>query len=183
MSPEQHTLTELVARYAYRHHPEGITLASGRKSEHYFNGKEVLCRREGGIAFARWALSVAREFKVSAVGGLELGAVPPASMMSALSPEEAPLDCFIVRKKPKDHGLKNLIEGILPKGARVAVIEDVVTTGSSALAAIEAIEAAGARVEVILALLDRQEGTLDALSRYPLRAALTLSSFLAARTL
>lgn len=180
MTDPIHTLLDLVRRYAYRHHPEGITLASGRRSEHYFNGKEVLCRREGGIAFADWALGRLLDSGVTAVGGLELGAVPPAAMMAARSPSALPLDCFIVRKRAKEHGLKRLVEGILPVGARVAIIEDVVTTGSSALAAIEAVEAEGAEVACILALLDRQEGTLPALAKYPLHAALTLSQCVAA---
>jgi orotate phosphoribosyltransferase len=181
MSDERDILYPLLRDYAYRHHPQGIRLASGIMSEHYFNAKEVLCRREGGLAFARWALQAIEGLGVRAVGGLEIGAVPPAAAISALSPAEAPLDCFIVRKKPKEHGLGNKIEGILPRGSRVAIIEDVVTSGGSALQAIEAVEAAGSTVSVILALVDRQEGTLEPLKKYPLRAAFTLPEFLARR--
>lgn len=174
-------LYQLLQQHAYRHHPEGIKLASGRVSNHYFNAKEVLCRREGGVAFAQWALGVLPQYDVQAVGGLEIGAVPPAAMICALSSEAYPLDCFIVRKKPKEHGLPNAVEGVLPK-AKVAIIEDVVTSGGSALQAIQAVEAAGATVAVILALLDREEEKNEAFQKYPLRAALTLSGFLARGT-
>jgi orotate phosphoribosyltransferase len=181
MDDPRQTLFTLTRDYAYRHHAEPITLASGLKSHHYFNGKEVLCRRDGAVAFARWALSALEGKGARAVGGLEIGAIPPAAAISALSPKESPLDCFIVRKKPKDHGLGNLIEGILPKGAKVAVIEDVVTSGGSALKAIEAVEAAGCEVVAVLALINREEGSLDALKRYPLHAVFTLSEFLELR--
>lgn len=179
MSDEKSILFSLIQKYAYRHKPEKFRLASGRLSEHYFDGKQVLCRREGGVAFARWALGVLAGFDVSAVGGLELGAVTPSAAISALSPEEKPLDVFIVRKKPKEHGLKNQIEGVLPEGAKVAIIEDVITSGGSALQAIDAVEAAGGQVAVILSLVDRQEGTLPRLSAYPVRAVFTLEEFLA----
>jgi orotate phosphoribosyltransferase len=175
---DQEVLYQLLRDYAYRFHPEGIKLASGKMSHYYFNAKEVLCRRAGGLAFARWALETLNEFEVYAVGGLEIGAVPPASMISVLSSTQKPLDSFIVRKKPKEHGLPNAVEGILPKG-KVAIIEDVVTSGGSALQAIQAVEAAGATVAVVIALLDRQEEKLEAFQKYPLRSAFTIAEFLA----
>jgi orotate phosphoribosyltransferase len=178
---EKEVIYRLLKDHAYRFHSEGIKLASGKISQHYFNAKEVICRREGGLAFARWALSVLAEFEVIAIGGLEIGAVPPASMISVLSSEERPLNSFIVRKKPKDHGLPNAVEGVLPKGARVAIIEDVVTSGGSALQAIHAVEAAGATVAVVIALLDRQEDKKEEFQKYPLRSALTIAEFLAMR--
>jgi orotate phosphoribosyltransferase len=177
----QETIFRLLQTYAYRFYPDGIKLASGKISNHYFNAKEVLCRRDGGLAFATWALDVLSAFQVSAVGGLEIGAIPPAAMISVLSPSTQPLDSFIVRKKPKEHGLPNAIEGALPKGGRVAIIEDVVTSGGSALQAIQAVEAAGAEVAVVIALLDRQEEKRAEFLKYPLQSAITLQEFLSMR--
>jgi orotate phosphoribosyltransferase len=173
-------LFRLLQQHAYRFYPEGIKLASGKISNHYFNTKEVLCRREGGLAFATWAVEALAPFDVSSVGGLEIGAVPPAAMISVLSSAEKPLDSFIVRKKPKDHGLPNAIEGVLPK-TKIAIIEDVVTSGGSALQAIQAVETAGATVAVVIALLDREEEKRPELLKYPLISAITITEFLAMR--
>lgn len=104
------------------------------------------------------------DWNVSAVGGLTLGADPVSyaiAYASALA--DAPLRAFTVRKEAKAHGTGRLIEGPFVAGDRVAVIEDVITTGGSALRATEAIRAAGGIVAGVLALVDREEGGREAI--------------------
>jgi orotate phosphoribosyltransferase len=101
---------------------------------------------------------------VAAVGGLTLGADPVSYAIAyASAATAAPLRAFTVRKEAKSHGTGRLIEGPFREGDRVAVIEDVITTGGSALRAVEAVRAAGGVVAGVLALVDREEGGRDAL--------------------
>lgn len=98
-------------------------------------------------------------WNVRAVGGLTLGADPIAYAISYTSASlTEPLRAFTVRKTPKDHGTQQLIEGPFRSGDRVAVVEDVITSGESALRAIQSIQAAGGIVAGVLALVDREEG-------------------------
>ena len=104
------------------------------------------------------------DWRVQAVGGLTLGADPISYAIAYASAETAsPLRAFTVRKEAKAHGTGRLIEGPFHAGDRVAVIEDVITTGGSALRAVEASRAAGGTVAGVLALVDREEGGRDAL--------------------
>jgi orotate phosphoribosyltransferase len=158
-------LFEMVDQRAYR---EGdFTLASGKKSTFYFDSKPILLDGEGSRVVARIILHeiARRDLRPAAVGGMELGAVPIACAVSALSPEPAPR-VVIVRKKPKAHGTGQAIEGRLERGDRVVVVEDVVTTGESTWKALQAIEGEGAVVVGIFALMDRQEGHLPEFDRY-----------------
>ncbi len=174
----------LVARGYKRAAGELFTLASGKQSEHYFNGKEILLTQAGMTAFARWALAQpvladgSVEVRPVAVGGMELGAVPMGCAIAALAPY--PLDSFIVRKQSKGYGTRSRIEGRLEAGGRVVVVEDVVTTGGSTRQAVELLEEAGVAVVGILCLVDRdldRDPTNDALEPYRrrLQAAFTLS--------
>ena len=104
------------------------------------------------------------DWRVQAVGGLTLGADPISYAIAYASAETtSPLRAFTVRKEAKAHGTGRLIEGPFHAGDRVAVIEDVITTGGSALRAVEAVRAAGGSVAGVLALVDREEGGRDAL--------------------
>lgn len=106
----------------------------------------------------------AAEWRVDSVGGLTLGADPVSyaiAYASALTGK--PIRAFTVRKEAKAHGTGRLIEGPFREGDRVAVVEDVITTGGSALRAVEAIRAAGGKVAGVLALVDREEGGREAL--------------------
>jgi orotate phosphoribosyltransferase len=105
-----------------------------------------------------------RGWDVDCIGGLTLGADPIAyaiSYASACSPR--PRRAFTVRKEPKKHGTAKLIEGPFVPGDRVAVVEDVITSGGSALRAIDAVQAEGGRVVGVLALVDREEGGREAI--------------------
>ena len=120
----------------------------------------------------------AAAWPVTAVGGLTLGADPVAYAISYASADTAtPLRAFTVRKEAKGHGTGKLIEGPFQEGDVVAVVEDVITTGASALRAVDAIRAAGGTVAGVLAVVDREEGGREALEGAGLSVeSLTLAS-------
>ena len=153
-------LLDLIVKYAY---VEGdFTLSSGAKSSYYINCKQVTLRAEGGLALGRLLLQLLPE-DTSAVAGLTLGADPMVSAVSVVSAyENRPIPALIIRKKPKGHGTQAYIEGpSLATGARVVVLEDVVTTGGSALTAVERLQDAGYEVSQILSLVDREQGSSE----------------------
>lgn len=114
------------------------------------------------------ALSVLQQtgWSVDAIGGLTLGADPISYAISYASAHaDHPLRAFTVRKETKNHGTGKLLEGPFRQGDRVAVIEDVLTTGGSALRAIDAVRAAAGTVIGVLALVDREEGGRQVIER------------------
>jgi orotate phosphoribosyltransferase len=150
-------LLDSLVRLAYR---EGdFTLSSGQKSTYYINGKQVTLRADEAVAVGRLLLSLLPG-ETSAVAGLTLGADPIVSAVSVVSAyENRPIPALIVRKEAKGHGTMAYIEGpTLEPGASVVVLEDVVTTGKSAMLAVERLRDAGYRVDRIIALVDRQQG-------------------------
>ena len=143
-----------------------FTLASGRQSTLYIDARLTTMSPDGLALIGPLALAALRDvdWRVQAVGGLTLGADPISYAIAYASAETgAPLRAFTVRKEAKAHGTGRLIEGPFHSGDRVAVIEDVITTGGSALRAVEAVRAAGGTVAGVLALVDREEGGRDAL--------------------
>jgi orotate phosphoribosyltransferase len=143
-----------------------FTLASGRQSTLYIDARLTTMSPDGLTLIGPLALAAVRDvdWRVQAVGGLTLGADPISYAIAYASAETAsPLRAFTVRKEAKAHGTGRLIEGPFHAGDRVAVIEDVITTGGSALRAVEAVRAAGGSVAGVLALVDREEGGRDAL--------------------
>ena len=160
-----------------------FTLASGKKSNYYFNGKLTTLDGRGAYLVARVFLAMVADDVPRAVGGLTLGADPIVGSMLALAGlEDLELKGFIVRKAAKGHGTKSRVEGPLSEGDDVVIIEDVVTTGGSALDAIEAVEEMGCRVSRVLAVVDRQEGGRENLKErgYPLESIFTAKELLAA---
>jgi orotate phosphoribosyltransferase len=157
LSSLRQLLLDLFVEFAYR---EGdFLLSSGGRSNYYINGKQVTLRAEGASAIGRlWLASLPQD--VQAVAGLTLGADPLVTAVSVISALEGrPLPALIVRKEAKGHGTKDYIEGpSLEEGAKVVVLEDVVTTGRSAMLAVERLQAAGYRVEQVFALVDRSLG-------------------------
>jgi orotate phosphoribosyltransferase len=144
-----------------------FTLASGAKSDFYVDARVTTLDPRGAILVGKVGWELLRETaaelgrEVDAVGGLTMGADPIAlsiGMTACGDDPEVTLQCFTVRKKVKEHGRHKLIEGNFTKGNSVVVIEDVITTGGSAIQAIDAIESEGGRVAFVLALVDRQEG-------------------------
>jgi len=134
-------------------------LTSGRTSDYYIDAKMTTLDPKGAYLTARLVLDELESFDIDAIGGHTLGADPIVSVVAALSAEtKRPLSAFIVRKEPKKHGERKMIEGPFEKGWKVAVIDDVVTTGGSTLKACQAVEEEGGKVVVALALVDRLEG-------------------------
>ncbi|MEL6441974.1 MAG: orotate phosphoribosyltransferase [Cyanobacteria bacterium J06621_8] len=154
------TLLNLIVKHAYI---EGdFTLSSGVKSSYYINCKLVTLTAEGALALGRLLFQILPE-DTAAIAGLTLGADPMVSAVSVVSAyENAPIPALIIRKQPKGHGTQAYIEGpTLAPRAKVVVLEDVVTTGASALTAVERLQAAGYQVTKILALVDREQGGRD----------------------
>lgn len=150
-------LLDLLVRLAYK---EGdFLLSSGQRSTYYINGKQVTLTAEGALAIGRLLLSLLPK-DTEAVAGLTLGADPVVTAVSVVSAyENQPIPALIVRKEAKGHGTQAYIEGpSLMAGAKVVVLEDVVTTGKSAMLAVERLRAAGYAVEQIIALVDREQG-------------------------
>ena len=158
MIQEREDFIALLKEKAYRR--GDFTLSSGKKSEHYVNCKPVTLQSDA-LLFISWCILECIEEDSVAVGGLTLGADPLVSgvaMVSALDDRES-VDGLIVRKEPKGHGTAAWIEGPLPpKGSKVTVLEDVITTGGSAIKAAEKLRDAGYIVERVVAIVDRQEG-------------------------
>ncbi|MEP6733200.1 MAG: orotate phosphoribosyltransferase [bacterium] len=144
-----------------------FTLASGRKSTLYIDARLTTMSPDGLALIGPLALSALDHtgWQIDAVGGLTLGADPISYAISYASAQTAkPLRAFTVRKQPKVHGTGKLIEGPFHSGDHVVVIEDVITTGGSALLAVDAIRNAGGTVRGVLALVDREEGGKEALN-------------------
>jgi orotate phosphoribosyltransferase len=145
-----------------------VVLASGKESDFYIDCKRTAPTAEGHVLVGRLLFDRVRKLVplVRGVGGLTLGADPIASAIAYTSfLEGAPVDSFIVRKEPKGHGTGQWIEGrkTIPDGSRVVVIEDVVTTGGSALKAIERCRAEKLEPVACVALVDRLEGGREAI--------------------
>jgi orotate phosphoribosyltransferase len=152
----------LVALLAERSAKRGqFTLASGKQSTFYIDARLTTMSPEGLSTIGPLGLSALRkmEWSIDAIGGLTLGADPIAYAISYASAHtNRPLRAFTVRKEAKAHGTGKLLEGPFRQGDRVVVIEDVITTGGSAIRAIDAVRAAGGVIAGVLALVDREEG-------------------------
>lgn len=150
-------LLQQIATEAYK---EGdFTLSSGQKSTYYINGKLVTLTAIGAFITGKLILEQL-DADTAAVAGLTLGADPIVSAVSVVSAyENRPLPALIIRKEAKGHGTQAYIEGpSLPEGAKVVVLEDVVTTGKSAAQAVERLQGVGYQVTEIISLVDRQQG-------------------------
>jgi orotate phosphoribosyltransferase len=137
-----------------------FTLASGKKSSYYIDARTTTMSAQGQLAIgaAGFAAIQTAGWNASTVGGLTLGADPVSYAIARASLEsDLPLDAFTVRKEPKGHGRGRQIEGCYAENDRVVIVEDVITTGGSALTAIQVLKDAGAVITGVLAVVDRQE--------------------------
>lgn len=149
-----------------------VVLSSGKETDFYFDGRLVSLEPEGSVLIAELVLDEVVRRGIEAVGGLTSGADPIASAVGVLAYERGvPLRLFYVRKAAKEHGLRKRIEGpALPEGTRVAIVDDVLTTGGSILQAAEALrEEAKARVADAIVVVDREEGGRERLEAEGLR--------------
>ena len=162
-----------------------IVLASGRESDFYFDLRPTTIHSAGATCVGELICDALEGLKADFVGGLEMGAVPIATAAAIASHRRGGnLSAFFVRKKPKDHGAKKLVEG-LPKGEtlrgrNVVVVEDVTTTGGSAIQAVQALREEGANILLVLTIVDRLEGAAEtfAAEKLPFRALYTADEFL-----
>jgi orotate phosphoribosyltransferase len=155
-----------------------FTLASGKKSTYYVNSKKVLFHAEAITLLGELLYDATKDLDFQAIGGLEVGAIPmAAAALTAFHRAGRPMEGFFVRKKPKDHGSKDLVEGQVNAGDKVVVIDDVLTTGGSVVQAIQAVEAVGATVVRVVCICDRLQGAREALAKYDFRPLLTVRDF------
>ena len=153
----RHTLLELLRERAYRHGQ--FTLSSGKESEHYVNCKPVTLSCEGNALLSHLMIKHIEKDAV-AVGGLTLGADPLVCGIAqkAYYKGNRHIDALIIRKNPKGYGTKEVIEGNKPKkGSVVTVLEDVTTTGGSAMTAVNVLRDAGYIVNRVVAIVDRMD--------------------------
>ncbi len=181
MTPHDRLISLLATRSTRR---GNFTLASGRQSSVYIDARLTTMSPDGLATVGPLALERIRAAGLSpdSVGGLTLGADPVSYAIAYASAQTgAPIRAFTVRKEAKAHGTGKLIEGPFVSGDLVVIIEDVITTGGSALRAVAAVREAGGTVIGILAVVDREEGGREALSAtgVPVLALATASEILA----
>lgn len=146
-----------------------MKLASGQTSSFYFNMKPTMLHPDGAHLIATLILAqlAADGIDADMIGGLEMGAVPLASAVAAVSATgKRPLPAFFVRKQAKEHGTQSLVEGLAKgetlQGKKVVIVEDVTTTGGSAIKAADAVKREGAIVVRVITVVDRREGASEA---------------------
>jgi orotate phosphoribosyltransferase len=139
-----------------------VVLASGRESDFYFDMKPAMLDPDGAALMSELILQQIQGIKADCVGGLEMGAVPLVAPVAMRSRDFGRrLHGFFVRKTVKAHGTKKRVDGADIAGKTVIILEDVTTTGASAMDAVKAVEAEGAKVALVLSILDRGEGAAE----------------------
>ena len=161
-------LIETLCRKSFKYSEEpSFKLVSGRLSRFYVNCKPVTLSARGMYLAGHLIFNEIKDCRVSGVGGLTFGADPLAVAAAFASEINAqPIDAFSIRKTKKDHGVIRWIEGEIHAGQRVAIIDDVATTGGSTIKAIERARSEGLEVVKAVVLVDRQEGGLENIGRY-----------------
>ena len=169
-------LARLLVEKSYR---EGdFVLASGRRSDYYFDCRVTALHAEGAWLIGTLFNDMLKELKIKGVGGMTMGADPLVSATTVISHEQGrPLHGLLVRKEAKGHGTAQFVEGLgnFAPGDKVAMLEDVVTTGGSLLKACDRVRDAGMDIVAVCAILDREEGGREKLrdAGYELRALFT----------
>lgn len=160
-------------------------LASGKTSEYYLDMKPTMFDPEGANALSVMILDRLYKTKVEYVGGLALGAVPLISTLTMLSYQRGrPIPGFFVRKEVKGHGTMKLVEGLEEgktlQGKNVVILDDVTTTGESSMIAVRAAQSSGAKIILVLSIVDREEGAdqLYQEQQIPFEAIFTARDFL-----
>ena len=156
-------LGEIVRDFSFGR--KDVVLSSGNPSTFYFDMKPSMLNPEGASLIAKLIFDQCRAVHAELVGGLEMGAVPITGAVCLHSFKEgSPIDGYFVRKKAKEHGAKKLVEGLAPgvsvKGKRVVIVDDVTTTGKSALQVVTALREEGAEVVLAISIVDREEGAI-----------------------
>jgi orotate phosphoribosyltransferase len=154
---------DIIKRLSFRRGT--FVLSSGRTSNYYLDMKPTMMHPEGAALLAELVLEKLEGVKVHYIGGLAMGAVPIVSQVAMLSHSTGrPIPGFFVRKAVKDHGTQKLIDAVKEgdlAGRSVVILDDVTTTGDSAMHAIKAAQDAGANIALVLSLVDREEGAAE----------------------
>jgi orotate phosphoribosyltransferase len=139
-------------------------LASGKTSDFYVDARVTTLDAEGAALCGQIFFQMLAEHRIDAVGGYSIGADPIVAAIAVISHQQGrPLPAFIIRKEEKSHGTRKMIEGNFRAGMRVALFDDVITSGGSIIKGAKQVEAEGGTVEVVMAVLDRQEGGREAI--------------------
>ncbi|MBN1870128.1 MAG: orotate phosphoribosyltransferase [Candidatus Omnitrophica bacterium] len=162
---DREELRQMIIKNAYFR--EKIILSSGKESDYYIDARRITLTARGAFLFARVILDMVKGDDMDAIGGPTLGADPILGAISVLSLQAGkPLNTFIIRKTPKEHGKKQQIEGPpLKEGSRVVLIDDVATTGKAFVQSLDVLTDLGIRVNKAICLVDRREGAAEAVSR------------------
>jgi orotate phosphoribosyltransferase len=176
-------LIALLCEKSFKYTPEpSFKLVSGRLSSYYVNCKPTTLSPRGMYLVGHLMFEAVKDIHPQGVGGLTFGA-DPIAMATAFASElqGTPIQAFSIRKTKKDHGIAQWVEGDLPSGARVVVIDDVATTGGSTIQAVERARENGLDVVRVVVLVDRQEGGLDNIRKHvpDVRALITRDDLMA----
>ncbi len=161
-------LIEILCEKSFQYTPEPtFKLVSGKMSRFYVNCKPTTLSARGMYLVGHLVYDAVKELQLEGVGGLTFGADPVASAAAFVSGlKHRPFSAFSIRKQQEDHGIVRWIEGDIPAGSRVAVIDDVATTGGSTIKAIERALFEGLKVVKAVVLIDRQEGGMDNIRKH-----------------
>ncbi|MFQ1002037.1 orotate phosphoribosyltransferase [Modestobacter sp. SSW1-42] len=171
--PDRDRLLELIVELAVVHGQ--VTLSSGQEADWYIDLRRVTLHHEAAPLVGRVMRQLTGDLRYDVVGGLTLGADPVATaMLHAAADGQGFLDACVVRKQTKAHGMQRRIEGPDVAGRAVLVVEDVSTTGSSPLTAVEALQEAGAEVVAVAVIVDRGARAAVEAAGLEYRAAFTL---------
>jgi orotate phosphoribosyltransferase len=154
-----------------------FTWASGQKSSYYLDGRLITLHAEGLRLIAEGILERLEGIEFAAVGGMSIGADPiVGGVLTVAAERRRPLVGFLVRKQAKEHGTKRAVEGPVEPGSTVVIVEDVITTGGSALDAIDRVKELGCRVACVVGVCDRLQGGADAFAArdVPFHSLLTI---------
>ncbi len=157
-----------------------FTLASGRKASYYLDGKQITLHADGLRTVSQAFLDLISDLEYDAIGGMSIGADPIIGGMLAITAESNPnMAGFMIRKESKGHGTNQFVEGPVTPGMKVVIVEDVVTTGGSALLAVDRIQDFGCEVICVAGIIDRMEGGAANFAKRNLehRTLLTIKDF------
>ena len=185
---EKDTLIEIIKKRSFQYSSEPVfKLTSGGVSSFYFNMKKTTQSPDGMCLVGKLVFEKIKELKLSpdAIGGLTMGADPIAYAVAMHSyHSKEPIQAFVIRKEPKEHGLRLPIEGNVKAGDHVIVIDDVVTTGGSTIKAIKVSKEYGLIIDAVIVLVDRCEQNgrqnIEALG-YPVYDIFTVNDFIPAK--
>lgn len=156
MSTARKDLASLLAKLSYR--SGTFTLASGRESDFYVDVKQTVFTARGSALVGRLLCDRLQAAGITLVGGMAVGAIPlVTAALDAAASRDYALDGFFVRKDVKEHGTAQKLDGRFDASAKIALVEDVVTTGESTIRAIDTVEAEGGRVALVVSVVDREE--------------------------